>query len=312
MNCISWWLMMSIGKCMLKDRSKSSIQWSGCFYMNRGFQGKHLYAGVNVCILNVFHERVVALNIGCYEACCIYIVFFWVLSQYSPVIGFWYCTGILCCQLKGAFASLPTVWAVRHVPQGLWCLFPFGHLLHPWDLHDGYLKVLKLCVLVQWHYFIWQLSFVTSCHLCTLHVYGWLSWLRFSVFFPSLSRQMPVQHLKLGHNNLLLHPFQFVINQSPYHLTLYFLSYWQHCDCCQESYSCLTLCELLNFSCFQQGIVLYCETEDSGKTMNGFMHRVILLFRWNMDWCSLSKNETSWDQVTNSVEMKSLLDKQDI
>ena len=164
-------------------------------------------------------------NIGCYEAGCIYNVFFWALSLYSPVIGFWYCTGILCCQLKCAFSSLPTIWAVSHVPQRLRCLFPFGHLLHPWDLRHGYLKVLKLCVLVQWHYFIWQLSFVTSCHLCTLHVCDWLSLLRFSVFFLSLSRQMPVQHLTLGHHSLLPYPFQFIINWSPYCLTLYFLSY---------------------------------------------------------------------------------------
>jgi hypothetical protein len=48
-----WWVLEGV---LLKIRSKSSIQWSGYFSMNRGFQGKHLYAGVNVCILSVFHE----------------------------------------------------------------------------------------------------------------------------------------------------------------------------------------------------------------------------------------------------------------
>jgi len=111
-------------------------------------------------------------NIGCSEGCCIYIVFFWALSQYSRVTGFWYCTGILCCQLKCAFASLPTVWAVRHVPQGLSCLFPFGHLLQPWDFHDGYLKVLKLCVLVQFIILSdnYHLSLPATCALCMFRV----------------------------------------------------------------------------------------------------------------------------------------------
>jgi hypothetical protein len=39
-----------------KNRSKSSIQWSGSFSLNRDFQGKHLYAGENVCVVSVFHE----------------------------------------------------------------------------------------------------------------------------------------------------------------------------------------------------------------------------------------------------------------
>jgi hypothetical protein len=111
-----WWLFEST---LLKVRAKSSIQKSGCSSMNRGFQGKHLYAGVNVCILSVFHEGSWLWH---WMLWSIYIVFFWVLSQYSPVIGFWYCTGILYCQLKCAFVSLPTVWAARYVPQGLRCL----------------------------------------------------------------------------------------------------------------------------------------------------------------------------------------------
>jgi hypothetical protein len=104
-------------------------------------------------------------SIECYEAGC--------TLQYSPVIAFSYCTGILYIQLQCVCVSLLTIWAVCHIPWWVRCLVPFGHLLHPWDLslgfHDGYLKVLKLCVLVQWHYFNLQLLFVTSFRLHTLH-----------------------------------------------------------------------------------------------------------------------------------------------
>jgi hypothetical protein len=160
---------MSIGKCTAKkDRSKSSIQWSVCFSMNRGFQGKHLYAGLNVCILSVFHEGSWLLTLDAMKHVAYTLCFsgFYHNTVLWLVLLHW----CLCCQLKCAFASLPTVQAVGHVPHGLRCLFPFIHVLHPWDLHDGYPKVLKLCVLVQWNYFIWQPSSVTSCHLCILRV----------------------------------------------------------------------------------------------------------------------------------------------
>jgi hypothetical protein len=63
------------------------------------------------------------LNIGCYEVGCLYLCFSgFYHNTVSPVIGFWYCTGILCCQLKCAFASLPTVWAVSPEPQVLKCV----------------------------------------------------------------------------------------------------------------------------------------------------------------------------------------------
>ena len=130
-----------------------------------------------------------SLNIGCCKTSCMHIVFFWVLLQYSLVVDFWYFSGILCFQQQCAFASLPSVLAVHHVPWELRWLVPLRHLLHLWDLclgfHDGHLKALKLCVLVQGPYFVWQLSLVTSCNLSTLHVCGWLSWLRFFVLFFS-------------------------------------------------------------------------------------------------------------------------------
>jgi len=188
MNWISWWhqwLIMSIGKCAAESWIKILNPVIRMFFHEQRFSRDAFICRCKCLYFKCLLWRILT-NIGCYEAGCIYVVFFWVLSQYSPVIGFWYCTGILCCQLKCVFASLPTVWAVSHGPQGLRCLFPFGHLLHPWDLHDEYLKVLKLCVLVQWHYFIWQLSFVTSCHLCTLCVcvVGCPCW--GFLFFPSI------------------------------------------------------------------------------------------------------------------------------
>lgn len=46
--------------------------------------------------------------------------------------------------------------------------------------------------------------------------------------FFSLSRQALQWCLRLGHDWLILHPFQFIIHYLPYGLTLYHLSYWHH------------------------------------------------------------------------------------
>jgi hypothetical protein len=53
-----------------------------------------------------------------------------------------------------------------------------------------------------------------------------LSWQVFVVFL-GLSRQMPVQYLKLGHERFLPHPFQFIIQLPSFHSTIYILSYWE-------------------------------------------------------------------------------------
>jgi hypothetical protein len=54
----------------------------------------------------------------------------------------------------------------------------------------------------------------------------WLSWQIFVVVFLSPFRQMPV--LQIGHDRFLSTTFQYIINKTCYHSTVYSTRYWWH------------------------------------------------------------------------------------
>jgi hypothetical protein len=45
------------------------------------------------------------------------------------------------------------------------------------------------------------------------------------VVLLSLSRQIPEYYLKLGHDRFVTQPFRFIVHLSPFHSTIYGLSY---------------------------------------------------------------------------------------
>jgi hypothetical protein len=155
--------------------------------------------------------------------------------------------------------------AWRWPPTPFWC--------RGWEWVKQYLCSPSRPLVVCYTFTFTLLSFVTSFHfaLCS-----WLSWLRFSVFSLSLSRQMPLQYLSLDHDILLPYHFQFIVNRSPDTVFSKLLTaLWLQSgkmllpDC--VNYWILAWNISLGL---QQGIVSCCKAEGSVKTLNGLLHHV--------------------------------------